>query len=144
MVEKVNYSIERTLKRYYKKHLLRSEDEVSIQLTMLKLISSNPDITQREISKHLGISLGKTNYVIKSFINKGLLKLDNFRKSDNKMAYKYLLTKSGIKEKLDLTKSYLVIRIAEYDKIQNEIKELNNDIKLLGEIEDNHSGEDKE
>jgi len=133
--KRLNHSLEDTFKKYYKDQLLRSEEEVGTHLLMLKLISSNPNTTQREISKYVGISLGKTNYIIKSFITKGLVKLDNFRKANNKMAYRYVLTKSGIKEQLDLTQSFLIIRVAEYNKIENEIKNLNDEMKLLVELD---------
>ena len=81
---------EKIFKKYYKKELLRSNKEVSTHLLMLKLISSNPNLTQRQLSKDLGISLGKTNYVLNSFIDKGLIKLENFRRSNNKISYRYL------------------------------------------------------
>ena len=102
-------------------------------LPLLDLIKSNPNITQREISKKLGISLGKTNYIIKSLIKMGLIKLDNFRRSDNKMSYRYLLTKRGFKEKLDLTQAFLIMKISEYNKIESEIEDLNDEIVHLRE-----------
>ena len=111
-------------------------------LPLLRLIKSNPNITQREISRKLGISLGKTNYIIRSFINLGLVKLDNFRRSDNKVSYKYLLTKRGLKEKLDLTQAFLILKISEYNKIESEIEDLNEEILYLREQkDDSYSGE---
>lgn len=123
--------IDKSIEHHYSEHLNRDEQEIMTNLPLLNLIKSNPNITQREISKKLGISLGKTNFIIKSFIKLGLIKLDNFRRSDNKVAYKYLLTKRGLKEKLDLTQAILILKICEYNKIEIEIENLNDEISQL-------------
>jgi len=125
--------IDKSIENHYSEHLNRDEKEIMTNLPLLDLIKSNPNITQREISKKLGISLGKTNYIIKSLIKMGLIKLDNFRRSDNKMSYRYLLTKRGFKEKLDLTQAFLIMKISEYNKIESEIEDLNDEIVHLRE-----------
>ena len=91
---------------------------------LLKLIEANPAIQQREMAKAMGVSLGKTNYCLKALMQKGLVKMDNFRRADNKLAYSYLLTPRGIEEKARLTVSYLKYKVAEYEAIRNEIEEL--------------------
>ena len=91
---------------------------------MLKLIEANPAIQQREMAKVMGISLGKANYCLQALIQKGLVKMNNFRRADNKLAYSYLLTPSGIEAKTHLTLSFLKYKIAEYEAIRNEIEEL--------------------
>ena len=74
-------------------------------------MKQNPRLTQRELSAELGVSLGKTNYVVKSLIDVGLIKLGNFRRSDNKLGYAYLLTPEGLAEKAAITdSSFLVAR----------------------------------
>ena len=131
--KKYTKSIDESIEKFYPDHLKRDIDEIITNLPLLRLIKSNPNITQREISKKLGISLGKTNYIIRSFIKLGLIKLDNFKRSDNKASYRYLLTKRGFKEKLDLTQAFLIHKISEYNKIETEIEELNDEISLLKE-----------
>jgi EPS-associated MarR family transcriptional regulator len=91
---------------------------------LLKLIESNPAIQQREMAKAMGVSLGKANYCLQALVQKGLVKMDNFRRNDNKLAYSYLLTPSGIEEKARLTVSFLKYKVAEYEAIRNEIEEL--------------------
>ncbi len=91
---------------------------------VLRLIEDQPEISQRELSRALGVSLGKTHYLLKALLDKGLVKADNFRRSDNKRAYAYLLTPSGIAAKLDLTRRFLQIKEAEYRVVREEIEQL--------------------
>ncbi len=94
---------------------------------LLKLIEANPVIQQREMAKVMGISLGKANYCLKALVQKGLVKMDNFRRADNKLAYSYLLTPSGIEAKARITVSFLKHKVAEYEAIRKEIEELRRD-----------------
>ena len=96
---------------------------------LLKLIEANPAIQQREMAKAMGVSLGKANYCLQALVQKGLVKIDNFRRNDNKLGYSYLLTPSGIEEKAKLTVNFLKLKIAEYDTIRNEIEELRRDVE---------------
>ena len=95
---------------------------------ILKQLEDNPHLTQREISKELGVSLGKTNYVINALIDKGLLKLSNFKRSDNKLGYSYLLTAQGITEKTILAQKFLKRKSDEYNKLKEEIEKLRNEL----------------
>lgn len=88
---------------------------------ILKELEANPEISQRELAKGLGISLGKTNYCIQALIKKGLLKANNFRNSQNKKAYIYLLTPKGMEEKAAITLEFLKCKLAEYETLKNEI-----------------------
>jgi EPS-associated MarR family transcriptional regulator len=88
---------------------------------ILKLVSANPAISQRELAKTLGVSLGKTNFCLNALIEKGLLKAANFRNSQNKLAYMYLLTPSGIEEKSKITLRFLTEKIREYEALELEI-----------------------
>jgi EPS-associated MarR family transcriptional regulator len=88
---------------------------------ILKLVSANPEISQRELAKTLGVSLGKTNFCLNALIEKGLLKAANFRNSQNKLAYMYLLTPSGIEEKSKITLRFLTAKMREYEALQLEI-----------------------
>ena len=91
---------------------------------LLKLIEANPMIQQREMAREMGVSLGKANFVLQALVQKGLVKMDNFRRNDNKLAYSYLLTPSGIDEKARLTYRFLKYKIVEYETIRREIEEL--------------------
>jgi EPS-associated MarR family transcriptional regulator len=91
---------------------------------LLKLIEANPAIQQREMAQAMGISLGKANYCLRALVQKGLVKMDNFRRNDNKLAYSYLLTPSGVEVKTRLTIAFLKYKIAEYEAIRQEIEEL--------------------
>jgi EPS-associated MarR family transcriptional regulator len=89
---------------------------------VLRLIEENPDASQREIASALGLSLGGVNYCLKALIRRGLLKIENFRKSGNKIGYLYLLTPEGIAEKAYLTEVFLRRKMAEYEALRKEIE----------------------
>jgi EPS-associated MarR family transcriptional regulator len=92
-----------------------------IRLDLLRKIESNPEYTQRELSKEMGVSLGKVNYCIRKLTEKGLVKITNFKKNQNKMTYAYLLTPQGIEEKSRLTFSFLKRKVIEYETLKKEI-----------------------
>lgn len=91
---------------------------------ILKILEANPEISQRELARELGVSLGRINFCLKALIEKGLLKATNFRNSQNKLAYMYLLTPSGIEEKSAITAQFLKIKIQEYADLEAEIQQL--------------------
>mgnify|MGYP000506805106 FL=1 len=95
-----------------------------IRLDLLRRLESNPEYTQRELSREMGVSLGKVNYCIKKLTEKGLIKLTNFTHNPNKMGYAYLLTPQGIEEKSRLTFSFLKGKVIEYEILKDEINEL--------------------
>lgn len=102
-----------------------------INLDLLRTIEANPDLTQRQLSKQMGVSLGKINYCMQKLIEKGWIKLSNFSKNSNKSNYIYLLTPKGIEEKTKLTFSFLKIKIAEYEELKIEINKLKQDAEKL-------------
>jgi len=91
---------------------------------ILKLIENNPSISQRELAKHMGISVGKVNFCLKALIEKGLIKATNFRNSKNKLAYMYLITPRGIEEKASVTIRFLKEKVHDYERLSAEIEEL--------------------
>ena len=95
-----------------------------IRLDLLRKLESNPHCTQRELSRVMGVSLGKINYCMKKLTEKGLIKLTNFTHNPNKMGYAYLLTPQGIEEKSRLTFSFLKRKIVEYEMLKKEINTL--------------------
>jgi EPS-associated MarR family transcriptional regulator len=95
-----------------------------IHLDLLRKLESNPHCTQREISREMGVSLGKVNYCMKKLTEKGWVKLTNFSHNPNKMGYAYLLTPGGIEEKSRLTFSFLKRKVIEYEILKKEINAL--------------------
>ena len=106
----------------------------STEIQVLRDISKNPCISQREIASRNGISLGKANYVIRSLVDKGHVKVRNFRKSENKKGYMYLLTPNGMAAKARLTVEYLRRKMEEYEKLQRELDELRLEVSRPGEM----------
>lgn len=100
-------------------------------LKVLRLLESDPSLSQRELSEALGVSLGKTNYCIRALLDKGLIKMQNFRNSQNKLAYAYLLTPAGIAAKAELTASFLRIKLREYEALRREIEKLRREIREI-------------
>ena len=103
----------------------------STRYHILKYIQDNPAITQRELARKTGFSLGKVNYCLRALISKGLVKADNFSKSRNKPAYLYSLTPRGLEEKLRVTKRFFQAKLKEYDLIRHEIEVLKEELGLL-------------
>ena len=94
------------------------------QYQILKSLEQDSRSTQRQLSNNLGVSLGKVNYCIKSLIEKGLIKVNNFRNNKNKIQYSYLLTPKGIEEKSKLTLDFIRIKTQEYNALRQEIEDL--------------------
>lgn len=96
---------------------------------ILKLVEAKPEISQRELAKDLGVSLGKVNFCLKALVEKGLIKATNFRNSQNKIAYMYLLTPQGIEAKSGITLRFLKAKMQEYELLQAEISALMQETK---------------
>lgn len=99
-----------------------------LEYRALKILARQPDLTQRQLAEELGVSLGKTNYILKSLIDVGWVKLDNFQKADNKWRYAYLLTPSGVAEKAAITLRFLKRKKQEYYDLQLEIARLQEEV----------------
>ena len=104
-------------------------DENTLQA--LRVLERNPEMSQRELSRELGVSLGKTHYILSSLIDVGLVKTDNFRRSDNKLGYAYLLTPQGIAEKAAVTARFLARKRREYQALERQIAELSGEVELM-------------
>ncbi|OGS75137.1 MAG: MarR family EPS-associated transcriptional regulator [Gallionellales bacterium GWA2_55_18] len=105
---------------------------------LLKTLENNPSLSQRDLAKHLGISLGKVNFCINALVEKGCLKVNNFRNSDNKLAYAYLLTPKGVEQKARMTVEFLQIKVQEYKRLRAEIEELQREATQKGLLESIH------
>ena len=103
-----------------------------IHLKVLRHLENDPKITQRELAKELGVSLGKANYCLKALIDRGLIKTGNFKNSNCKSAYLYILTPKGIEEKSRITLHFLKRKIEEYEILSGEIVELQREIHANG------------
>jgi EPS-associated MarR family transcriptional regulator len=91
---------------------------------ILNLVEAKPTLSQRELSRDLGVSLGKVNFCLQSLIRVGLIKANNFRDSQNKLSYMYLLTPSGVEAKTSITLRFLKAKIQEYEMLKVEIETL--------------------
>lgn len=103
-------------------------DADGARLAVLRLLEERPELTQRELSQALGLSLGKAHYVLHSLVDKGLIKAGNFRRSNDKLAYAYLLTPAGLREKIRLTRAFLTRKEAEFEQLQRIIAALRNEL----------------
>jgi len=105
---------------------------------LLKTLEENPGLSQRDLAKRLGISLGKVNYCLNALVEKGSLKINNFRNSENKLAYAYLLTPQGIESRARMTVEFLQYKLHEYERLRTEIEELKREAEQKGLLENAH------
>ena len=94
------------------------------QLDAMRLLETNPEMTQRELADAMGVSLGAANYCLKALVEKGWVKLENFQNNPNKLGYLYLLTPMGMAAKTTLTARFLRRKLAEYEALKAEIEQL--------------------
>jgi len=90
---------------------------------VLRKVEKNPESTQRELAKELGLSLGKLNYCLKALKDKGLIKINNFKRNENKERYFYILTPKGLVEKTKLTLNFMKRKMQEYDELKSELEQ---------------------
>lgn len=105
---------------------------------LLKTLEENPGLSQRDLAKRLGVSLGKINYCLNALVTKGSVKINNFRNSDNKLAYAYLLTPGGVEQKAIMTVQFLKYKVQEYERLRAEIEELQREAEKKGLLETAH------
>lgn len=97
-------------------------------LRLLRLLEARPELSQRDLARELGTSLGKTNYCLNALIDKGWVKARNFRNNQNKLSYAYLLTPRGIESKAAITLHFLRRKMDEYENLKREIELLQSEI----------------
>jgi EPS-associated MarR family transcriptional regulator len=100
-------------------------DEMRYRL--MRLVAARPQMSQRELARELGISLGKLNFCMRALVQRGLVKAINFKSSKNKAGYLYFLTPRGAEEKARITVRFLQSKLAEYESIRVEIEEIKRD-----------------
>lgn len=106
-----------------------AEADPAATLEALRLLTIRPDLSQRQLSKELGLSLGKTHYVLRALLDKGMVKIQNFRRNDNKLVYAYLLTPKGMTEKFRLTRAFLSRKEAEFEALKATIAQLRQEVE---------------
>ncbi len=97
---------------------------------ILKALEANPELSQRALSRILGVSLGKVNYCLRALVDKGLVKAENFRNQGKKSVYGYLLTPKGLKSKAEITLAFLRRKQLEVEHLQQEIEGLRREVLL--------------
>ena len=112
----------------------RTSTSEEIRYRLLSYLNEHPEASQRELAGLLGVSVGKINYCLRALIERGWLKIRNFRNSKRKLAYRYVLTSAGIEEKLNVTVRFLRLKIAEYDALSAEIERLNREVAESGSV----------
>ena len=100
----------------------------SAHLELLRLLGQHPEYSQRQLAVALGVSLGKTHYLLKALLGKGYVKAQNFQRSDRKLGYLYVLTPQGVRQRLQLTQSFLVRKEREYDMLKHQIVSLREEL----------------
>ncbi len=98
-------------------------------LKLLRYLEDHPQVTQRELAEHLGISLGKANYCMRALIEKGLVKARNFKNNENKRSYLYILTPKGMEAKARITVNFLQRKMREYESLKVEIEDLQAEVR---------------
>jgi len=102
-------------------------------LELLRLLEQHPEYSQRQLAAALGVSLGKTHYLLKALLGKGWVKAKNFQRSDNKLRYLYVLTPQGVRERMQLTRSFLARKEREYEMLNSQITLLRKELAAHAE-----------
>jgi len=103
-------------------------DAEEVRYRLMTLIGQRPQLTQREAASELGVSIGKINYCLRALIERGYVKLNNFRRNPDKREYRYFLTPRGIEVKAQVAVAFLQRKMDEYEKLRQEIDRLNLDL----------------
>ena len=104
-------------------------------LELLRLLEQHPDYSQRQLAVALGVSLGKTHYLLKALLDKGWVKAKNFQRSDNKLGYLYVLTPQGVRQRMQLTRSFLAHKEREYEMLNSQIVLLREELAAQAEVQ---------
>ena len=107
---------------------------------LLRELTRQPAASQRNLASGLGVSVGKVNYCLRALIARGWIKVNNFRRSDNKWAYVYLLTPSGVAAKVRLTKEFLEKRERDFESLHAEIEQLKSELPVVASLGPSHPG----
>lgn len=117
-------------------HSKQTQTQEDTYFRVLRILKENPDLTQRELARKLGVSVGSLNYCLKALIEKGWIKMQNFSQSKNKFGYVYILTPRGISEKAALTGDFLKRKLSEYEALKLEIASLQSEMQSTNKHKD--------
>lgn len=106
----------------------RAKLQEDTRFRVLRLLQENPEMSQRELAEAVGVSVGGIHYVLNALVEKGLVKLGNFTASQDKRRYAYVLTPTGIAQKVALTHAFLGRKMEEYNALRKEIEVLVSEI----------------
>ena len=106
--------------------------KAELRLRVLRVLDKHPHFTQRQLASELNVSLGAVNYVVNALIQRGSVKVNNFRKSGNKVGYLYVLTAKGFVEKTSLATAFLGRKLEEYEMLKEEIENLKGEVDSAG------------
>jgi len=118
----------------------RSKLQEDVRFRVLRLLEDNPQITQRQLAKTVGVSVGGIHYVLNALVDKGLVKLGNFSAAEDKRRYSYILTPKGLSEKAVLTRQFLARKMAEYEALKAEIEALQAETDVAGAVTNRETG----
>jgi len=110
----------------------RDARQAEIRLKVMRLISENPEMSTRQVADQVGISNGSAYYILTALVEKGFVKLGNFKSSPRKGQYAYLLTPKGIREKSLLTHSFIERKRREFEDLKAELRTLEEEAGLAG------------
>ncbi len=124
IVKPLIFSFPDLLDRIYPMSIRRQTANDHTLFWTLKLLQDNPGVTQRTLAKEVGINVSSINFCLKALVEKGWIKMGNFSKNSDKLSYAYLLTPAGVAEKAVLTRRFVQRKMAEYEKLHEEIDAL--------------------
>ncbi|OOY11990.1 MarR family EPS-associated transcriptional regulator [Thioclava marina] len=107
----------------------RDKIQEDVRFRVLRLLEENPELSQRELAEAVGVSTGSANYVLKALVEKGFVKLGNFKAAEDKRRYAYLLTPKGVAEKAAITQRFLSRKMVEFEALKAEIEALRSEDK---------------
>ncbi|GFE82007.1 MarR family EPS-associated transcriptional regulator [Steroidobacter agaridevorans] len=110
-----------------------------VHYKLMRALEANPEMSQRDLARELGVSLGKVNYCLRALVERGWIKASNFTNSQNKAAYMYLLTPRGIEQKASLAVRFLRVKMQEYEALKLEIEQIRKET-LVRERSDHSEG----
>ena len=120
----------------------REEQQAEVRLKVMRLISQKPEMSTRQVADEVGISNGSAYYILTALVEKGFVKLGNFKKNPRKGQYAYLLTPKGIREKSLLTHSFIERKREEFKILRVEIRALEEEVGLATETSRSPRGND--
>lgn len=106
----------------------RSKVQEDVRFRVLRLLHENPELSQRDLARAVGISNGSAHYLLTALVDKGLIKIGNFTAAQDKRRYAYVLTRQGISERARLTRRFMLRKMAEYEALKAEIEAVRADL----------------